>query len=58
MDDLDAIAQPHCPECAVVMHTEQHAFVCPSCGHLQQTQDVEMPPEFNGPEFGDRSSRS
>jgi len=54
MDDLDAIAQPRCPECGVVMRTDAHAFVCPHCGHLQLLDEVEMPPEFDGPTFGRR----
>lgn len=58
MDDLDAIAQPRCPECSVVMRTEQHAFVCPHCGHLQLLDDVEVPPEFDGPDLGDVRRRT
>lgn len=49
MDELDFAAQPQCPECGVVMRIERHAFVCPHCGHLQLLDDVEMPPEFDGP---------
>jgi len=58
VDDLAAIAQPHCPECAVVMRTEQHAFVCPSCGHLQLLDEVDLPPEFDGPDVGDPRRRT
>lgn len=58
MDELDAIAQPHCPECGVVMRTEPHAFVCPHCEHVQLLDEVEMPPEFDGPDFGDRWRRT
>jgi len=46
---MDEFGQPHCPECGVVMRTESHAFVCPSCGHLQLLDEVEMPPKFDGP---------
>lgn len=48
-DDLNFAAQPHCPECDVVMRTEPHAFACPNCGHLQLFDEVQMPPEFDGP---------
>lgn len=58
MDDLDFAAQPHCPDCGVVMRTEPHAFVCPHCGHLQLLDDVEMPPEFDGPDLGDPRRRT
>jgi hypothetical protein len=49
MDFLDDAAQPQCPEDGVVMRTTATAFVCPHCGHLQLFDDVEMPPEFDGP---------
>ncbi|WP_193596059.1 hypothetical protein [Microbacterium sp. YJN-G] len=49
MDDLAAAANPHCPECGIVMRETSHAFECPHCGHLQLLDEVEMPAEFDGP---------
>ena len=49
---MDEFAQPHCPEDGIVMRAESHAFVCPHCGHLQLFDEVEMPPEFDGPSIG------
>lgn len=31
------------------MHTTATGFVCPHCGHLQRFDDIEQPPEFDGP---------
>jgi hypothetical protein len=51
MDDLDFGAQPHCPDDDVVMRDVPGGWECPECGHVQQAQDVEMPPEFDGPDI-------
>lgn len=51
---MDEYGQPVCPECGIVMRTTPTAFACPHCGHLQLLDDVEMPPEFYGPDIGNR----
>lgn len=48
MDELWS-TQPHCPDDDVVMRDVPGGWRCPECGHVQQAQDVEMPPEFDGP---------
>ena len=47
--DLDAGAQPRCPHCHIVMRDDAGASTCPSCGYTEPHDDVEMPPEFDGP---------
>lgn len=49
MDDDLIGAQPHCPEDGVVMRDIRGGWECPHCGHAEQVQDVQIPPEFNGP---------
>lgn len=49
--DLDAGAQPHCPDDDIVMRDIPRGWQCPLCGHLQLHDDVEMPPEFDGPDL-------
>jgi len=44
-------AQPHCPSCRVVMRDGANAFECPACGHSIPYEEVEVPPEFDGPEI-------
>ena len=51
MVDLDAAAQPQCPEDRTVMRDAKGAWVCPLCGHQQLQDEVAMPPEFEGPSF-------
>ena len=48
-DDLDWGAQPRCPEDGILMRDLPGGWECPHCGHVQQVQDVEPPPEFDGP---------
>jgi len=49
MEDLDWGAQPRCPEDGILMRDVPGGWECPHCGHVQQAQDVEPPPEFDGP---------
>jgi hypothetical protein len=53
MDELDAGAQPHCPNDDVVMHDVPGGWECPDCGHIEMltSGDAErpMPPGFDGP---------
>lgn len=46
---LDGAQQPACPECGIVMRDIPGAWQCPHCGHLQLHDDIELPPEFDGP---------
>ncbi|MGB3733166.1 hypothetical protein [Microbacterium sp.] len=47
MDDLD-FAQPTCPRDGTVLRAEHDGFVC-ACGYRMPYDDVEVPPEFDGP---------
>ncbi|WP_404474878.1 hypothetical protein [Microbacterium aerolatum] len=49
MDELNFGTQPHCPNDDVVMRDVPGGWECPECGHVQQAQDIEMPPGFDGP---------
>lgn len=51
MDDLDAAAQPRCPEDRVVMRDAKGAWECPLCGFQLMQARVILPPEFEGPSF-------
>lgn len=53
MDELDG-AQPHCPNDDIVMRDIAGGWECPECGLIEQTQDVQMPPAFDGPDIHDR----
>ncbi|HWU30508.1 MAG TPA: hypothetical protein VN041_15610 [Microbacterium sp.] len=45
---------PRCPDDGILMRDIPGGWVCPHCGHVQQAQDVEMPPEFDGPDLDQR----
>lgn len=49
LSGVDEYGQPHCPEDDIVMHDIPGGWKCPHCGHLQLHDDVETPPEFDGP---------
>lgn len=51
MEDLDAAAQPQCPEDRTVLREVTGAWECPLCGHRQVPDEIVMPPEFEGPSF-------
>jgi len=49
-----AAPMPRCPDDGILMRDIPGGWVCPHCGHVQQAQDVEMPPEFDGPDLDQR----
>lgn len=51
MDDLEAGAQPHCPDCGVVLRPSGKGDRCPECGHFEAYPPVERPTQFDGPSF-------
>lgn len=53
MDDIGVGAQPHCPNDDIVMRDVPGGWLRPECEHVQQARDVEMPPEFDGPDIHD-----
>jgi len=54
MDDIDIGAQPRCPNDGIVMRDVVGGWLCPECRHVEQAQDVEMPPAFDGPDIHNR----
>ncbi|WP_292698163.1 hypothetical protein [Microbacterium sp. 69-10] len=53
-DDLDWGARPRCHDDGILMRDIPGGWECPHCGHVQQAQDVEPPPEFDGPDIDQR----
>ena len=50
VDELDAGAQPHCPDCRVVMRPVDGGDRCPECGRLEHHHlPVQRPDDFDGP---------
>lgn len=39
-DELDGLAQPHCPECGTVLRDVTAGFHCPSCDLLYLRNQV------------------
>ncbi|WP_156759577.1 hypothetical protein [Microbacterium karelineae] len=48
MDDLDVAAQPHCPDCRVVMRPQEGGDECPACGRRIEWPHVEHPGDGDG----------
>lgn len=49
VDDLDVGAQPHCPDCHVVMRPVNGGDRCPECGCLERHVPARRPEDFDGP---------
>ncbi|MDQ4214057.1 hypothetical protein [Microbacterium capsulatum] len=50
----DRLGDLVCPECLILLRPERDGFVCPEHGLIIPAPDVEMPPEFEGPDFHQR----
>lgn len=48
-DSLDIGAQPHCPDCRVVMRPVDGGDACPECGFFERHLAASRPEDFDGP---------
>ncbi|MGX1694083.1 hypothetical protein ACWIBQ_01690 [Microbacterium keratanolyticum] len=48
LDDLGS-TEPRCPDCGVVMRSEEGGWTCPACRRFEPVEQGPLPAELRGP---------